>query len=291
MKKSELALLNTLNQHVDNFDNYADAYTEPGGQGKVQPTLVPQKGNPNFSAQFSLISIQLYFTATAATPAVFTQGLFNAIPAALQTQSIFALFGFTDFVSGYAKVQGLLPLAGGWAYGRPFVFGKDAPVVIVNGVNQFIDATVSAQLRLGDVVIPMTAATAGPVYNVLLSVIRCQQVEYSSLLNSNVGNSFFQKGIRYILNDTSANGLLQYGNALYNFNKSWLGKFQYDSTDVNSNKQPTNFQNGVIDVPLTLGITKSAGLASYVNISGFGAVNNVTLNFSVFASNVQNPQT
>ena len=138
---------------------------------------------------------------------------------------------------------------------------------------------------------PITATTAGPVYNVGLCVHRCQQIEYGTLLQASMGNSFFQKGIRYILNDSSANGLLQYTQPLYNFDKSWLGKFQYDSTDVNSNKQPTNFQNGVIDVPLTLGITKSSGLASYVNLSGYGAVNNITLNFSTFAGNVQNPQT
>ncbi len=154
---------------------------------------------------------------------------------------------------------------------------------------QPIDATVRAQLRLGDVVIPITARVGGVDY-VILSIHRCAQVEYASLLQANISNSFNQQGIRYILQDETTQVLAQYGNALFNFKRSWLGIMQSDSTDIDSNNQPDNFKKNVIDVPLKMGISKAAGLASYVTMPSAGAIQTLTIKFSTWANNVHNPQ-
>lgn len=293
MKNSELSILRALNQapQESHFDNYADAYKDVGGQNTTA-RLVPQKGNPIFAAQFSLQSLTLLYTVVTGT-GVFTAANFSTLPAGLQTQAIFAFFGVNDFYSGYAKVQGLLPLSGGWAYGTPFVFGRDQAVINVNNVNVFLDTTVKGALKPGDVVIPITAVSGSNW--VMLCVHRCGQVEYGGLLQASVSNSFNQKGVRYNVVDTSNPGLLQLNQQLYNFERSWLGRFFYDSTDLIGNKQPTNFQNGIVDVALTMGITKSTGIASYVNLAGYASTltttNQITINLSVFANNVQNPQT
>ena len=278
---SETAILKHMNQHVDHFDNNADA----GGNG-VPAANTPQKGNPQFSANFSAVSIQKFFTLNTGT-GVYTSVLANNAGIATMTSAFF-LFGTNDFVSGYASAITLVPLSVG-AYGVPFIYGKDYPVVNFAGVDYPLDATVRATLRKGDVVMPITYATGGVNY-VVLSIMRCQQVSYSTLLLANNTNSFLQKGIRINLNDSSANGLLQFSNALFNYSKSWLGKFEYDSTDINSNNQPTNFKANIIDIPLTMGVTKDTGLVSYVGLSGYGAVDNITINLSNFAGNVINPQ-
>lgn len=280
MNKSELAVLSALNQHVDHFDNYADA---PAGNGQA-PALVPQKGNPTFGAQFSLSNFTLAFSVAVT---VFTRINFSALPAGWISAMFW--FGNTDFQSGYTKAKTLVPLPVG-TYGTPFVYGRDPyPVVIVNGVLTPIDATVTALLLPGDVCVPITVRSGGVDY-VTLSVHRCQQVEYAALLAANVSNSMNQKGIRMILQSaTDTPTLAQFNQALFNFNRSWLGKFEYDSTDINSNNQPSNFKANVIDIPLTLGINKASGLAGYVGLSGI-AGNTLQVILSVFVNNAINPQ-
>ena len=281
MKASELAVLQKLNQHVDHFDNYADVAS---GNGQAA-ALVPQKGNPTYGANYSLSNNTLAFTVAAGA---FTRENFSALP----TGAISAMFwyGNTDYQSGYTKAKTLVPLPTGFTYGTPFVFGFTSyPTVVVNGVLTVIDATVSALLLPGDVVVPITIRSGG-VDHVILSVHRCQQVEYSALLSANISNSMYQKGIRMILQSaTDTATLAQFNQALYNFDRSWLGKFMYDSTDVNSNNQPSNFKANVIDIPLTLGINKAAGLAGYVGLSGISG-NTLVILLSNFSSNAINPQ-
>jgi hypothetical protein len=109
------------------------------------------------------------------------------------------------------------------------------------------------------------------------------------LLQAGVSNSFNQKGIRYILQDETTAVLNQYTLALYNYDLSSFGKFNQDSTDINSNNQPDNFKKNVIDVPLTMGIIKSSGIVSAVGLSGITG-NSLVINFSSFVSNAHNPQ-
>jgi len=289
LSKAELGLLGKMHQKVDHFDNYAEQ-ASGGGSNGGPAQLIPQKGNPSFAANVSFTSIQKYFTFNTGT-GVFTPALFNALPASI-VNSAFFLFGTNDFHNGYTKAKNLVPLGGGVAgiYGVPFVYGKDYPVINFAGVDYPLDANARAVLQNGDVVVPITAITAGPVNNVIFSIMRCQQSPYSTLLQANSTNSFLQKGIRMNLNDSSANGLLQFNNAIFNYRMSWLGKFENDSTDIQSNNQPSDFKANIVDIPLQMGITKDTGLCSYVNLQGFGAVNNITFQLSNFAGNVQNPQ-
>jgi hypothetical protein len=279
MNKSEFAVLTKLNQHVDHFDNYADM---AAGNGAA-PALVPQKGNPSFGAQFALSNFTLAFSVAVT---VFTRINFSALPAGWLSAMFW--FGNSDFQSGYPQAKQLVPLTVG-TYGTPFIYGRDYPTVLVNGVLTVIDATVTALLLPGDVCVPITVRSGGVDY-VTLSVHRCQQVEYATLLAANVSNSMNQKGIRMILQSaTDTATLAQFNQALFNFNRSWLGKFERDSTDINSNNQPANFKANVIDIPLTLGINKASGLAGYVTLSGISG-NTLQIILSVFVNNAINPQ-
>ena len=287
MKSSTLQVLQSLGQDVNHFDN-ADAPNAPQPTNGNKPALSHQRGNPMLGAkgaQFALLNITLAFSVSAGA---FTQINFSALPTGAQGAMFF--FSFTDFANGYQKAKALVQLATGFTYGTPFVYGSTPyPVVNVNGTLTVIDNTVNTLLRAGDVVVPISVRSGGVDY-VTLSVHRCQQIQYSSMLCSNVSNSFDQKGIRMILQDTLTATLIQFTQALYNYDLSWLGKYGQDSTDINSNNQPDNFKANVIDIPLTMGIMKSSGLASPVNLAGV-AGNTLTITLSMFVSNAVNPQT
>jgi hypothetical protein len=57
---------------------------------------------------------------------------------------------------------------------------------------------------------------------------------------------------------------------------SLFGKFQSDSISPNAFKQPDQFQNGIIDVPVQKGIDKSVVMAMYVNTAA------TSLQWSIF---------
>lgn len=268
---------------VDNFEDNADAPY----MGNNQPAqLAHQKGNPVIynGAQYSVTNVTLAFTLAGG---VFTQINFSALPAG--AKSAFFFYGNNDFQNGYTNAKALVPLPAGFLYGTPFIFGRDTfPTVLQNGVLVGLDATVQALLTPGDVVVPITITTGGVNY-VILSVHRCQQIQYGTLLQAQVSNSFHHKGIRYFLQDESTAVLNQYTQALFNFNLSWLGKFERDSTDVNSNNRPDQFKKNAVDVPLQLGVTKGDGFASYVLLTGI-AGNTLTISLSTWVSNAVNPQ-
>jgi len=284
LKGGEAQLLADLHQNVDHFDN-ADAPMPMAGNS-VPAKLAHQKGNPVLTGKGATYALQnLTFAYTVAAGA-FTRINYSALPSG--AQGILIFYSVNDFNNGYQKAKGLIQLPSGFAYGAPFVYGRDYPTVLVNGVLTVLDATASSVLQNGDVVVPTTIRSGGVDY-VILSVHRCQQVPYATLLQAGVSNSFNQRGIRYILQDETTAVLTQYTLALYNFDLSSFGKFNYDSTDINSNNQPDNFKKNVIDVPLTMGIIKSSGIVSAVNLASITG-NSLIINFSSFVSNAHNPQ-
>jgi len=282
MNKAELQLLGMANQHTDHFEEHADA---PAGNN--QPAnLAHQKGNPVITngAQYSVSNTTYAFTVAAG---VFTQINFSALPSG--AKSAFFFYGNNDYNTGYANAKALVPLPSGFLYGTPFTFGVDPfPVISANGVLTVIDATVQSLLAVGDVVVPITIHSGGVDY-VILSIHRCQQVNYSTLLRAGISNSFHHKGIRYFLQDETTAVLQQYTQALFNFNLSWLGKFDKDSTDVNGNNQPFNFRKNIVDVPISMGVTKGDGFASYVLLNGITG-NSLVISLSTWVSNAVNPQ-
>ena len=82
--------------------------------------------------------------------------------------------------------------------------------------------------------------------------------------------------IRYIQNDTTPAGLNQYTNDIALLRLSLFGKMDKDFVSPNSFKEPKNFQNGIIDIPIKKGLDKQETLATYIN---YDAVN---LQWSIF---------
>jgi hypothetical protein len=264
MFSSRQKLRQRVASKFDAYENYADAPADgPAAVAPGRTQLQATVGNPQFTAQFDMSLKLLYFTENGAgVYTLKTPAQLAAAQAQLATKLPAFLFGHSDYAGGFARLKAAFPVAGGWLYGIPFVYGTgDTRPGCIYSV---FDASVTAQLVQGDLVQPFTA-TLGGVNYVALSVIRCNQVAYGTLLDS-LGSDMFQMNmIRYILSDTSNVGLAQYANNISVFKQSLFGKFDSDFVSPNSFKLPEQQQDGVIDIPLVKGIDKQIALATLQN--------------------------
>lgn len=243
LTKQEKALMAGLNAKVE---KNADT---------LQVTNVA--GNPPFTAQFDIQIVLKYFTEANDVYAAVAAG---AIVASLRTQLAAFMFGQSDLAAGFKKSMQQFPLTN-WTYGTPFVYGRD----YANCAFGALDATVTAQLQVGDIVIPATAITAGPVNTLGLVILRCPQVGYAKLVDSLSSDRFWMNTIRYILTDTSAAGLLQYNNSLKVQKQSLFGLFNENEVSPTSFKQPQQFQAGIVDLPVDQGVDKNVTVGTYIN--------------------------
>lgn len=256
MTRSERDLRRMLSQRVNSYEN-ADG---PAAVNPAKTQLMATQGNPAFTAQFDIQLRLNFFTQAAGVYTSITAAALLAAQPTLATSLNAFIFGNSDFAAGFAKLRAQFPLAV-WAYGNPFIYGKDSNPAI-NGV--VLDATVRGQLINGDLVIPYYA-TLGGVNYVGLVVVRCTQVAYGTLLDALNSDMFTMNMIRYIMSDTTAAGLAQYNNNIFVMKQSLFGKFDSDFVSPNSFKQPEQMQDGVIDIPLVKGIDKQIALATAVN--------------------------
>lgn len=275
---NEELLLNSLNETVSHYDfNYADA---PGDVLPATPrealSVAKIPGNPAFKANFNVSILLRYFTVAAGVYTSRTAAYILANHAALATQLTAFMFGQSDQQGGFKNAQGQFPLSGGWAYDvTPFVYGYQLATTTFGN----LDATAKAQLQVGDLVIPYQAVNAA-INVVGLVIIRCQEVSYGKLLASLSSDRFYLNNIRYVLTDTSAAGLTQFNNNLFLLSESIFGKFNKDSVAPDTFKQPEQFQNGIIDVPIKKGFDKGVLLGTYVNYDS------VTQKMSMFIAQV-----
>lgn len=260
--RGKQALRRYLQGRADSFENYADAATvdQPAATAPNRTQLMATQGNPAFTAQFDVNLKLLYFTENAGVYTLKTAAQILIAQPTLATKLPHFLFGNTDYNGGFARLHAAVQLAV-WAYGIPFVYG--AITIPASSFSNF-DANVNAQLVTGDLVQPFTA-TLGGVNYVALSVIRCTQVAYGTLLQALSSDMFQMNMIRYIISDTTAVGLAQYQNNINIFKQSLFGKFDSDFVSPNSFKLPEQMQDGVIDIPLVKGIDKQIALSTLCN--------------------------
>ncbi len=244
MNNQEKQLLAMVNGESDSFDTML-------GQGA---------DNPNFIAQFDLQLLTNYFTVTGG---VYTPILPAALNAGLQNDLPFFLFGQSDYESGYAKLVQQFQINANWTFGAPFIFGKDNPAIA-------LDANATGVLQKGDLVLPYTSdLPGGGTTTVALLVVRCSNIAMGSLLQATSSDTFIINGVRYVLDDPTTNAQ-QYSKAINVFELSIFGKFDSDSFTPNAYKVPEQFQNGIVDLPITKGIDKHKSIAFpnlYTNVS------------------------
>lgn len=280
MTRQEQAILARLygNSRANAYErSNADAPAGPIAVNPAATTLAAMKGNPAFAAQFDIQFLLKYFSVVDATgvwTSLTAAQLLAAQPTLATTMPAF-LYGNSDYSSGFAKLQQVFPLSGWTAYSEPGIYGKD--LLRVNG--SFFDATVTAQLRKGDLVIPVYFDAGATTY-VGLTVVRCTQVAYGTLLDALNSDRFVMNMLRYVMADTSAIGLAQYNNNIQILKQSLFGKFDSDFVSPTSFKMPEQFQTGIIDIPVQKGIDKQVALAMYINYDA------VTVQWSLFVQTV-----
>ena len=211
--------------------------------------------NPPFKAQIQVNFLKQYYSYAGG---VFTPVLPAAVPAALQQALPAFLFSNSDFASGFAKLQGQYPLAA-WAYEPPFVFGKTSwPGTPTSGI---FDATVTNNLRVGDLVIPYSATSGGTDY-VALTIIRTSDVPFGTLLDATNSNTFQINLLRYTV---PAGSEIQFANAILCADETMFGKFTSDPVNPESFKNPEQDQDNIIDIDIDFNVNKQRGLSTLVN--------------------------
>lgn len=234
-------------------------------------TLGQGIGNPQFIAQFDITMRQLFFTVNAGVYTQVTQAAVIAAQPSLNTKLSAFLFGQSDFNAGFPKLRSLFPL-NVWAYDNPFIYGIGQQATLFGE----LDATIKAQLEVGDLVIPFTATLGGVDY-LAVQVIHCDQVGYGSLLAALSSDNFTTNMIRYVL---PAADIAQYQNNIRMIRQSLFGKSSDDKTSPNSFKIPEQQQDGIVDVPLRKLFDKESSLGTYIN-SGI-----LSVQWSIFVSSV-----
>lgn len=256
---SRQKLTRHLASRSDAFEarNHADA---PIAIAPSRTTLMAAQGNPQFTAQFDLTLNLLFFTVAAGVYTAITPAALLAAQPTLATKFPAFVFGNSDYEGGFVRLQSAFPL-NTWLYDIPFINGQGSQPGTLFGT---LDATARGLLRRGDLVQPYTAVLGGVNY-VAMSVIRCNQVAYGTLLGALSSDMFVLNMIRYIMSDTTATGLAQYANNVNIFKQSLFGKYDADFVSPNSFKLPEQMQNGVIDIPVQVGIDKQLALATDQN--------------------------
>ncbi len=255
MSRSRIKLMQSLNNRVNSFENYADA---PPLQAALPPNrtqLMATQGNPAFTAQFDLNLKLRFFTESSGVYTLKTPAQILAAQPTLATKLNQFVFGHSDFSGGFARLHAANAL-NVWAYDYPAIYGVQGQP---DGHFSNLDASVTAQMSIGDLYQGYWAVLGGVNYYAI-AIVNCTQVAYGTLLDA-LGSDMFQMNmIRYIISDTSATGLAQYANNINIFKQSLFGKFDSDFISPNSFKLPEQMQDGVIDIPLVKGIDKQIAL-------------------------------
>jgi len=247
-----------------------DSFIPVGGANKADGLQLLQAfGNPIFDAQFDLKVSIYYFTVSGG---VYTEIAASALAASLKTRLPVFMYGHTDYAAGFPKLEAQYPV-NVWAYGNMFTYG----VTPAQDAFSVMDATVKAKLSKGDVCLPFTATTAGPVNTLGLVVLHSSQVAYATLLNALSSDMFYTTLIRYTIADALVS---QLSNTIGTYDLTLFGKFQSDTINPTAFKQPDQQQAGIVDIPVQQGIDKNQAWAMYVNYDA------VTFPLQIFANGV-----
>lgn len=250
-RQTNKKLLSIL-RNGDAFD-HADEQVMPASSGGKLMVIQPGKYNPPFKAQIQVQILKAYFTEALD---IYTPILPAALAGALQVDLPFFTFLNSDFEAGYAKLKALFPVSGGWAYNPPVVYGKTVTPAAAFGA---WDANVTAVLRDGDVVLPFTATTAGPVNTLGLVIIRTSDVPYASLLGATNSNTFKINMLRYTVNDGQE---AQFANGILIVDETMFGKVTSDPVNPEAFKNPEQQQDFILDIDIETDINKQKGFAS-----------------------------
>lgn len=232
------------------FDNLetADGGTTSSG---VQATLKNIVGNPVFTSQFNINFLTYYQNITV--PALVAPA---ALPAAIQTNQSLIVFGNSDYAGGYPKALQYVPDAV-WTLTLVGIYLKD---ILPAGVG-----LVAPFCQRGDMVMTWRTVTGGVTYE-RVTVVRCPQVAYGTLVDALNSDTFLINMIRYVVNPLQ---IAQLRNQIIPYTQSLFGKAQDDKIDPSTYVTGQTFNQNIADIPLELAIDKTKGLCTY---AGFDVV-------------------
>jgi hypothetical protein len=174
------------------------------------------------------------------------------------TKMPFAIFGKSDSFANYAKwLQNTPNVDSSWIYAGFFIYPAVPSAIVTGGI---IPGAV-----IGDGVFLYFNPADGSGGSWVCVLIHCNQVAYATLLDATNSDRFVISTIRYSLPNPSA--LTQYGEQINYLYQGLFGKSVADSLNPLSYKNPEQFQNATIDIPLGSngwGVDKASEFGGYI---------------------------
>lgn len=90
--------------------------------------------------------------------------------------------------------------------------------------------------------------------------VSCNEIQYPSLVSATQTDVFRLSKIRYSVNNTTPQGLAQFNNAIKVIKRNMFGRYEQQNLSVQSQKNPNQFQTGIIDLDYTIDIDKETSL-------------------------------
>lgn len=206
------------------------------GSSTTQAFLQNIKNNPVFKAQFDLRANVNYFKNGASIA-------YAALDASLKIVVPIFIFGNSDFAGAFAKGQATLPT--GW--GTP----------TINTIG--FQGSLSPNVKLGDIILQYQKVIGADTYacEVILS---CDQVAYSTLLDSISSDRFVLNNIRYTVPTGSET---QFSQQIVLLRQSLFGTTNNNYVSPQAYLTPGQYQPNIVDVPLNIGVDKNLLISTY----------------------------
>lgn len=227
-------------------------------------------GNP-LSKNEIRIEVDIFFCNNTVDPTVLIP--FAALPAQLQQNLPFYLFGLNDMYGFYRNVKHTVRLHPNWAFQGAGFWNYN---LFANAwtIPAFLFQIALDESNDGDYLIFYINNVVGLNDIRAMVRIRCNNVSYSTLVHSLMSDIIYLDAVRSIVANAD---ILQYTNPLIFSSLSTFGKVVTDSIDPRMYIRPTEPQEAISDIPVKIPIDKRIAISTQMQ----GAVQHIVYIFFV----------
>ncbi len=202
---------------------------------------------PPGTAQFTVNIRQVYTDGTNEVDP-------TTLAANLQDKQPVFVFGASPYDAGFsAAFKELKRSTGGWTYIKCSIYNKP-DIFIAPGADQYMEP--------GDLIFEYIVPGAPPPFFRYI-IVSVKGVAYGTLLKSLMSDQFTLNNIKVQINDAAHYD--QFDQTLMVLDQSLFGKRKKDTITPSELKKTGQFQDGIINIPLTKSMDKRSLFGCYLN--------------------------
>jgi len=225
------------------FENYVETYRRKGMAGKTAMIAADKRMSKNFGGKWRKAKAKKA-SGLSRKPLIGKTG-----------QPINASFTLKITRTG-TNCDGALPVP---------IFGH---MHAINNYSELIGAMLPANTILDSVTIQGQANVTLKYKNTVANTydyvnIECQEIGYTTFLAASATDIFSVNKLRYTIDDLTE--LTQFGNKLAVVSKSLFGALQENQINASSQKDPKQYQNGIIDLNYAMAFDKETAILTKIN--------------------------